>query len=133
MQVQVRRTTDNYEGKIYPFHHFSLVAQWCPNFCDPMYFSTSGFTLFSLWLHLFILSGVISPFFSSSVLGTYQPEEFIFQWHVFLPFPTVHVVLKARILKWFDISFSSGSRFVRTLHHDPSVQVGPTQHGSQFH
>ena len=27
----------------------------------------------SLWLHLLILSGIISPFFSSSILGTYQP------------------------------------------------------------
>ena len=29
-------------------------------------------------------------------------------------------VLKARILKWFAIPFSSGPRFVRPLHHDPS-------------
>ena len=35
--------------------------------------------LFSLWLRLFILSGVISPLFSSSILGTYWPGEFIFQ------------------------------------------------------
>ena len=33
---------------------------------------------FLLWLHLFILSGVISPLVSSSILGTYQPGEFIF-------------------------------------------------------
>ena len=52
------------------------------------------------WLCLFILSGVISPFFSSSMLDTYQPGEFIFQCHIFLPFYTVHGVLKARILKW---------------------------------
>ena len=30
-------------------------------------------------------------------------------------------VLKARILKWFAIPFSSRPHFVRTLHHDPSV------------
>ena len=30
-----------------------------------------------------------------------------------LPFHTVHMVLKARILKWFVIAFSSGPRFVR--------------------
>ena len=30
------------------------------------------------------------------------------------------MVLKARILKWFDISFSSGPHFVRTLHHNLS-------------
>ena len=68
-----------------------------------------------LWLHLFILSGIISPLISSSILGTYQPEEFIFQYPIFLPFHTVHGVLKARVLKWFAIPFSSGPRFVRTL------------------
>ena len=34
--------------------------------------------LFLLWLHPFILSGVISPLMSSSILGTYQPGEFLF-------------------------------------------------------
>ena len=48
----------------------------------------------------------------------------------FLPFHTVHGVLKARILKWFAIPFSSGPRFVRTLHHDLSILGGPTRHGS---
>ena len=42
--------------------------------------------LFLLWLHLFILSGVISPPFSSSILGTYRPEEFIFQCPIFCLF-----------------------------------------------
>ena len=46
---------------------------------------------------------------------------------------TVHGVLKARMLKCFAIPFSSGPRFVRTLHHDPSVLGGPTRHGSWFH
>ena len=53
-----------------------------------------------LWLHLFILSGVISPLISSSTLGTDRPGEFIFQCPIFLPFHTVHGVLKARILQW---------------------------------
>ena len=56
---------------------------------------------------LLILSGVISPVISSSILGTYQPEEFIFQCPIFLPFHTVHGVLKARILKWFAIPSSA--------------------------
>ena len=34
----------------------------------------------------------------------------------FLPFHTVHGVLKAKILKWFAISFSSGPHSVRLLH-----------------
>ena len=38
----------------------------------------------------------------------------------FLPFHTACGVLKARILKWFAILFSSGPHFVRTFHHDPS-------------
>ena len=42
--------------------------------------------LFLLWLCLFILSGVISPLISSSTLGTYWTEEFIFQCPIFLPF-----------------------------------------------
>ena len=45
-----------------------------------------NWVLFSLCLHLFILSGVISPLISSSILGTYRPSEFIFQCPVFLPF-----------------------------------------------
>ena len=49
----------------------------------------------------FILFGVISPLFSSSILGTDRPGEFISQCHIFLPFHTVHGVLKARILKRF--------------------------------
>ena len=61
-----------------------------------------------VWLHPFIFSGVISPLFSSSIWGTYQPGNFIFQYHSFLPFCTVHRVLKARILNWFAIPFSSG-------------------------
>ena len=55
--------------------------------------------LFLLWLCLFVLSGVISPLFSSSLLGTYRPGEVIFQFPIFRPFHTVHSVLKARILK----------------------------------
>ena len=62
-----------------------------------------NWVLFPLWLSLFIPSGIISPLFSSSILGTYQPGEFIFQCHIFLPFRAIHEVLKARMLKWFAI------------------------------
>ena len=48
----------------------------------------------------------ISPLISSSILGTYWPGEFLFQYPIILPFHTVHGVLKARILKWFAIPFS---------------------------
>ena len=62
-----------------------------------------NWVLFLLWLHHFILSGVISPLISSNILGTYRPWEFPFQYLIILPFHTVHGVLKARILKWFAI------------------------------
>jgi len=76
------------------------------------------------------LSGFISPLISSSNLGTYQPGEFPFQYPIILPFHTVHGVLKARILKWFAIPFSSGTySFKPLLHFDPLILGGPTRHG----
>ena len=39
---------------------------------------------------------------------------------ILLPYHTVHGVLVARILEWFAIPSSSGPRFVKTLHCDPS-------------
>ena len=80
-----------------------------------------NWVLFLLWLHPFILSEVISPLISSSILGTYWPGEFLFQYPIILPFHTVLGVLKARILKWFAIPFTSGPHSVRPLHHDPPV------------
>ena len=45
-----------------------------------------SWVLFLLWLHPFILSGVISPLISSSIFGTYGPGDFIFQGPIFLSF-----------------------------------------------
>ena len=81
------------------------------------------------WLHPFILSEVISPLISSSILGTYWSGEFISQCPIFSCFHTVHGVLEARILKWFAIPFSSEWHSIRPLHHDSSVLGGPTWHG----
>ena len=88
-----------------------------------------NWVLFLLWLNPFILSGVISPLISSSILGTYQPGEFLFQYPIILPFHTVPGVLKARILKWLAIPFSSGPHSFSPLHHAPFVLGGPTCHG----
>ena len=125
------------------FDHFKFALTHGPNIPGSyavLFFVALDFTcitsyihnwvLFLLWLCLFILSGVISSLISSSILGNYRPGEFIFQCPIFLPFYTVHGVLKARIRKWFAIPFSSAPRFVRTLHHDPSILGGPTWHGS---
>ena len=69
---------------------------------------------------------------SSSILGTYRPGEYLFQYPITLHFHTVHGVIKARILKWFAIPFSSAAHSIRPLHHDPSVLGSPTQHGLVF-
>jgi len=87
-----------------------------------------NWVLFLLWLHPFILSGVISPLISSSILGTYWSGEFLFLYPMVLPFHTVHGVLKARTLKWFAIPFSTGPHSVRPLHHNLPVLDGPTGH-----
>ena len=88
---------------------------------------------FLLWLHLFILSAVVSSLISNSILGPCRPGEFIFQCPICLPFYTLHGIFNTRMLKWFAIPFSSAPHFVRTLHHDPPVLGGPTRHGSWFH
>ena len=51
--------------------------------------------------------------------NTYGDLQFV--GLIFHTVHTVHGVLKARILTWFAIPFSSGSHFVRTLHHDPPI------------
>ena len=79
-----------------------------------------NWVLFLFWLCLFILSGISSPLISSSILGTYRPGEFLSMSYLF-HFHNVHGVLKARILTWFAIPFSSGPCSVRPLHHDLPV------------
>ena len=85
--------------------HPAISSSVVPFSSCPQSFPASGSFPMSLllWVYPFILSGVVSALISSSILGTYWPGEF-FQY----PFHTVHGVLKARILKWFAIPFSSG-------------------------
>ena len=98
-----------------------------PGSCVILFYTALDFTfttrqicnpaLFPLWPTCFILSGAISNcrlFFLSSLLDTFQPRGLIFQCHIFLPFHTVHGVLKTRILKSFAIRFTTGPRFVIT-------------------
>ena len=67
---------------------------------------------------------------SSSMLGIYRLGEFIFQCLIFLPFHTVHVVLKARVLKWFAIPSSSGPRLseLSTMTHPSWVALHAMAH-----
>ena len=90
---------------------FSSVAQSCLTFCDPMNCSTPG-----LPVH--------------HQLPEPAQTHVIFECPIFLPFHTVHGVLKSRIIKWSAFPFSSGPHFVRTLHHEPFILGGPTWHDS---
>ena len=71
---------------------FQVPMQYCPLQYWTLLPSRHiyNWVLFLLWLCLFIISGVISPLISSSILGTCRPGEFILQCPIFLPFHTVH-------------------------------------------
>ena len=83
---------------------FQVPMQYCSlqhqTLLPSLVTSTAG-CCFLLWLCLSIVPGIIFPLFSHSIMGTYQPGDFIFQCHIFLTFHTVHGVFKTRILKWF--------------------------------
>ena len=79
--------------------------------------------------------GSISSFFLElflhfSPVAYWKPTNLgsLFHCHIFLPFHTVHGVLRTKTLKWLAIPFFSGPHFVRTLRHDPSILGGPTWH-----
>ena len=120
-------------GKIIILTRWAFVGKVTSRFskCNLGFTSTSitshihSWVLFLLWIHPFILSGVISPLISSSVLGTYRPGEFLFQYPIILPFHTVHGVLKERILKWFAIPFSSGLHSVRRYNQSILKEISP--------
>ena len=76
---------------------------------------------FLLWFHLFILSAVISPLISHSIVGTYQPREFIFQCPIFLPFHTVHGILRQEY--WSGLPFPSP---VDNVLSEPSTMTCPS-------
>ena len=97
---------------------FQVPMQYCslqhPTLLLSPVTSTTGYcfcfgSIPSLFLELFL---------HWSPVAYWAPNEFLFQYPIILPFHTVHVVLKARILKWLAIPFSSGPRSVRPLHHD---------------
>ena len=60
-------------------HRTLLLSHHIPNW-----------VLFLLWLRPFILSRVFSALISGSILDTYWPGEFLFQYPIILPFHTVH-------------------------------------------
>ena len=71
-----------------------------------------------------IKSATVSTVFPSICHEVMGPDAMILAFWMLSFKPTVHGVLKARILKWFAIPFSSGPHSVRSLHHDLSVLGG---------
>ena len=105
---------------------FQVSMQYCSlqhqSLCPSPVTSTTGHCFLfgsSFFLELFLNSSPVA-YWAPINLGSSS-----FSVVSFCIFHTVHRVLKARILKWFTIPFCSGPRFVRTLHHDPSILGGP--------
>ena len=77
--------------------------------------------LFLLWFHLFILSGVISPLFSSSILGIYRHGEFIFQFIYLFAFSCCSWGSEGKNTEVFCHSLLQWTKLCRIFHHDPSI------------
>ena len=97
------------------FDHYQFAMFHGPNIPGSyaiLLFTSSDFTSIINHIHHWVLSCFvfISSFFLKlflhwSPVAYWAPMtwEFIFQHPIFLPFHTVHGILKARILKWFAI------------------------------
>ena len=64
-----------------------------------------------------IPSFFLKLFLHWSPVAYWAPGEFLFQYPIILPFHSVDGILKARILKWFAILFSSGPHSVHIHTH----------------
>ena len=118
---ELLKSNDNVLSNLLSLVQFSSVIQLCLTLCNPMNHSMPGLPVHPqlpefTQTHVRWVSDAIQP---SHPLSSPSPPAL----------SLVHGVLKARILKWFAISFSSGPHSVRPLHHDPSVLGGPTRYG----
>ena len=86
---------------------------------------TTGYCFFFCSIPSFFLE----LFLHWSPVAYWAPTDLGSSSFSILPFCTVHGALKARILKWFAIPFSSGPHSVRHLHHDLTILGDSTQHG----
>ena len=77
-------------------YQFSLVTQSCPTLCDHMDCSTPGLPVYHHSWSLPKLMSIESVMPSNHLI--------ILQCPIFLPFHTVHGVLKARILSSFNVA-----------------------------
>ena len=92
---------DSWTWRSYSYAILLFTASNLASITSPIH----NWVLFLLWLHPFILPGVISSLISNSIVGTYGPGEFIFQCPIFFPFHTVHGVLIQEY--WSGFPFSS--------------------------
>ena len=107
-------------------------------YCSLQHQTTSITSRMHSWA-LFCFGSTLHCFWSNSSTLLQYHIGHLWAWgvdlsvpYLFLPSHTVFGVLKARILKWLAIFFSTGPRFVRTLHHDPSILDGPTRQACNF-
>ena len=114
------------------FDHFQFALIHGPNIPGSyLYCSFTALTLFPALVTstpgCCFCFGSVSSFFLKLFLHFSPVPYWAPTWGVhlsvsyLLAFHTVHGVLKARILKWFAIPFSSGPHSVPSLHHDPPV------------
>ena len=89
---------------------FQLSKQYCSLQHQTLFRSPVTFTTGRCFRFGSVSSFFLELFLHSSPVAYWAPTtwEFIFQCYIFLPFHTVHGVLKARMLKQFAIPFSSG-------------------------
>ena len=105
-------------------HTVLLYYQDCLLLLIPLGFSLLLLLMSSLLYlssKLLVLHHSFSIFISCFILYIYI--------YIYIYIYTVHGVLRARILNWFAIPFTSGLCFARTHHHDPSVLGSPTRCG----
>ena len=83
---------------------FQVPMQYCSlqhwTLCSPPDTSITG-----ILFHFGSATSFFLELLLHSILNTYQPSGLIFQWHIFLPFHTVHGVLKTR--HWSRLPFLS--------------------------
>ena len=124
------------------FDHFQFTLIHGLNILSPyaiLFFTASDFSYNTSHIHNWVLfsfgstsSFFLELFFDLSQVARCAPSNLRSSSfsHIFLPFQSVHGVLKARVLKRLAIPFSSVLCFLRTLYHYLSILGGPIWHGS---
>ena len=104
--------------------HQTLLSKWDTSMAKHHYcFGLAASILLEL-LIIVLFSSPAACLTASNLGGTHLSPSYLFAFSYYL------WGSPGKLLKWVAISFSSGPRFVKTLHYDPSVLGGPAWHGS---